>query len=140
MEITANAVQTVLSNQDVLYTETAVTGNNCSILHRQGSGLVTLRGLTSQCRARFKAYFSGNVAVPADGTAGPVSLAFSLNGEPIASTTMTSTPTAVAAFNNISDMIYIDVPKDCCSQIAVRNVGTTAIQIKNANLIVERVA
>lgn len=140
MEITANAVQTVLSNQDVLYTETAVTGNNCSILHRQGSGLVTLRGLTSQCRARFKAYFFGNVAVPADGTAGPVSLAFSLNGEPIASTTMTSTPTAVSAFNNVSDMIYIDVPKGCCSQIAVRNVGTTAIQVKNANLIVERVA
>lgn len=140
MEITANAVQTVLSNQDVLYTETAVTGNNCSILHREGSGLVTLRGLTSQCRARFKAYFSGNVAVPADGTAGPVSLAFSLNGEPIANTTMITTPTAVSAFNNVSDMIYIDVPKGCCYQIAVRNVGTTAIQVKNANLIVERVA
>lgn len=140
MEITANAVQTVLSNQDVLYTETAVTGNNCSILHRQGSGLVTLRGLTSQCRARFKAYFSGNIAVPADGTAGPVSLAFTLNGEPIATTTMIATPTAVSAFNNVSDMIYIDVPAGCCSQVAVRNIGTAAIQVQNANLIVERVA
>jgi hypothetical protein len=45
MELTAVALQTVASNQNVLFTETAVRGN-CSILHRQGSGLVTLRGIT----------------------------------------------------------------------------------------------
>ena len=60
MEVTANALQTVAENQNVLFTDTPV-GGCCSILHREGSGLVTLRGVTSQCRARFKAFFSGNI-------------------------------------------------------------------------------
>ena len=45
MEITAVALQTVEQNQNVLFTDTAVCGGN-SILHRDGSGLVTLRGIT----------------------------------------------------------------------------------------------
>jgi hypothetical protein len=45
MEITANALQTVATNQNVIFTDTAVRGN-CSIIHREGSGLVTLRGIT----------------------------------------------------------------------------------------------
>ena len=60
MEITANALQTVEANQNVIFTETAVCGSN-SIIHREGSGLTTLRGLTNQCRARFRIFFSGNI-------------------------------------------------------------------------------
>jgi len=45
MEITANALQTVLEDQNVLFTETPVSGN-CSIMHRDGSGLTALRGMT----------------------------------------------------------------------------------------------
>ena len=52
MEITANAIQTVEENQNVLFSDTVVCGS-CSMAHRDGSGLVTLRGLTTQCRARF---------------------------------------------------------------------------------------
>ena len=78
MEITANALQTVDTNQNVLFTETPVEGS-CSIIHREGSGLVTLRGITNQCRARFKAFFSGNIALPAGGTVGPISLAIAFN-------------------------------------------------------------
>lgn len=67
MEITANAVQTVAANQDVLFTNVAIAGNS-STVHRSGSGQVTLRGLTNcQCRARFRVTFGGNIAVPADG-------------------------------------------------------------------------
>jgi len=46
MEITANAAQTVAVGQVVVFTETAVSGN-CSMIHREGSGLVSLRGLTN---------------------------------------------------------------------------------------------
>jgi hypothetical protein len=45
MEITSNALQTVPVNQSVYFTDTVIDGN-CSILHRNGSGLVTLKGLT----------------------------------------------------------------------------------------------
>lgn len=90
-EYTANALQTVGVNQNVLLTDEPVKGN-CSIIHRDGSGLVTLRGITNQCRARFRVYFNGNIAIPTGGTVGPISLAISINGEPVASSTMIVTP------------------------------------------------
>ena len=83
MEITANALQTIAAGNDVLFTETAVNGN-CSIIHREGSGLVTLRGLPNgQCRARFRVSFGANIGVPAGGTVAPVSLALAINGEAV---------------------------------------------------------
>ena len=139
MELTANALQTVEANQNVLLTDTVVCGN-CSILHRDGSGLVTLRGITNQCRARFKATFGANIAIPTGGTVEAISIALAINGEPVASTTMIVTPAAVEEFSNVFSAIYLDVPANCCSQISVRNISTQAIEIQNANLIVERVA
>jgi hypothetical protein len=139
MELTANALQTVEAGGNVLFTDTPVCGS-CSILHRDGSGLITLRGLTNQCRARFKAFFSGNIAVPATGTVGPISLALAINGEAVAATTMIQTPAAVSEFANVASAVYIDVPAACCVTISVKNVGTDAIDVQNANLIIERVA
>ena len=139
MELTANALQTVEANQNVLFTDTVVCGS-CSILHRDGSGLVTLRGITNQCRARFKVTFGGNVALLAGGTVEAISLAIAINGEPVASTTMIVTPAAVEEFSNVFTAIYLEVPTNCCSQISVRNISTQAIDVQNANLIVERVA
>jgi hypothetical protein len=72
MEIIANAVQTVAANQNV-YFEDAVTSGNYAIEHRNGSGLVTLRGVTNtQCRARFRVHFGANIAIAEGGTAGPI--------------------------------------------------------------------
>lgn len=141
MEITANAVQTVAANQDVLFTNVAIKSNNCSIVHRSGSGLVTLRGITNgQCRARYKVTFGGNIAIPTGGVVSPISLAIAIDGEPVASTIMIETPASVNAFNNVFSAIFIDVPKRCCSQISVKNISTQTINVQNANLIAERVA
>ena len=139
MELTANAIQTVPANGNVIFTDTVVCGNY-SIMHREGSGLVTLRGLTNQCRARFRVSFGGNIALPTGGTVGPISLAIAINGEPDATTTMISTPAAVEEFNNVFSAIFIDVPKSCCSQISIRNTSNQPVNVQNANLIVERVA
>lgn len=139
MELTANALQTVGTFRDILFTDTAV-GGNCSIIHREGSGLVTLRGITNQCRARFKVHFGANVGFPADGTVGPINVEISINGEPVESSTMISTPAAVEEFNNISRTLFLDVPAGCCTQISVKNTTATEIDVQNANLIVERVA
>lgn len=139
MEITANAIQTVAAGSNVLFTD-EVTSGNCSVLHRDGSGLVALRGLTDQCRARFRVSFGGNIAVPTGGTVEAISLALAVNGEPVATTTMISTPAAVEEYNNVFSAIFIDVPRNCCSQISVRNISEQPVDIQNANLIVERVA
>lgn len=138
-EYTSNALQTVALNQNVLFTDTPVSGNN-SIIHRDGSGLITLRGVTSQCRARYKVTFGGNIAIPTGGTVEAISLAIAINGEAVQTTIMIVTPAAVEEFFNVFSAIYIDVPCGCCSQISVRNTSTQAIDVQNANLIVERVA
>ena len=140
MEITANAAQTVGIGQVVVFTETAVPGN-ISMIHREGSGLVGLRGLTNgQLRARFLVNFSANIAVPTGETVGPISLAIAINGEPVATSTMISTPAAVDEYNNVSAGIFIDVPVGCCSQVSVENTSTIPVSVQNANLMVERVA
>ena len=140
MEITANALQNVVLGGNVLFTDSVINGGNCAIMHRAGSGLVSLRGNTNQCRARYRVSFGGNIAIPTGGTVGPISLAIAINGEPVASTTMITTPTAVEQFNNVFSAIFIDVPRGCCYTISVQNTSDQAIDVQNANLIVERVA
>lgn len=139
MEITANAIQTVNSGSNVQFTETPVQGN-CSILHREGSGITTLRGLTRQCRARYRIFFNGNIAIPTGGTPGAISLAITVNGESVGSATMIATPAAVNEYFNISSSIYVDVPAGYCSQVSIQNNGLVPLSVQNANLIVERVA
>lgn len=139
MEIIANAIQTVNSGSNVQFTETPVPGN-CSILHREGSGMTTLRGLTRQCRARYRIFFNGNIAIPTGGTPGAISLAIAVNGESVGSATMIVTPAAVNEYFNISSSIYVDVPAGCCSQVSIQNNGLVPLNVQNANLIVERVA
>jgi hypothetical protein len=53
---------------------------------------------------------------------------------------MISTPAAVEEYNNVFSAIFLDIPKNCCSQISIQNTSGEAIEIQNANLIVERVA
>ena len=139
MEIIANATQTVLANQNVYFTETAVSGG-CSIFHRAGSGLVTLKGNTQQVRARYKVTFGGNVAISTGGTVDAISLAISLDGEAVPATIMTVTPAAVQEFWNVFGAIFIDVPRGCCMSVSVKNINSQSIDVQNANLIVERVA
>ena len=138
-EYIAVTEQTVAANQNVLFSDVTVCGN-CSIMHRPGSGLVALRGITSQCRARYKVFFSGNIAIPTGGTVEAISLSLSIDGEHVGSSTMIVTPAAVEEYFNVASAVFLDVPKNCCLQVAVRNSSTQDILVQNANLIVERVA
>ena len=139
MEITANAVQTVLENQNVLFTDNVICGSS-SIMHRDGSGLITLRGLTNQCRARFRVSFGANIAIPTGGTVAPISLAMALEGEVVGPTTMIVTPAAVENYFNVSTDIFVDVPRGCCITIGVKNITDQSVLVQNANLIAERVS
>ena len=139
MEITAVALQEVAENQNVLFTDTVICGSP-SIVHRGGSGLVTLRGLTNQCRAQYKVTFGGNIAIPTGGTVEEISLALTIDGEPLGSATMIETPAAVEEFSNVFGAAYIAVPRGCCLTVGVRNTSAQTINVQNANLIVERIA
>ena len=139
MEIIAVATQTVAENQNVLFTD-SVTCGNCSITHRDGSGIVTLRGTTNQCRARYKVTFGGNIAIPTGGTVEAISLALAIDGEGLGSSTMIVTPAAVEEYFNVFGAMFIDVPKGCCLAVSIQNTSAQPILVQNANLIIERVA
>lgn len=138
-EYTNAYVQSVAPNANVVFTEEPVSGKGC-IVHREGSGLITLRGMTNQCRALFRVTFGGNIAIPTGGTVGEISIAIAIDGEPVPSATATVTPAAVANFFNVFSSVFIEVPKGCCVTVSVRNINTQAIEVENANIIVERVA
>ena len=138
-EYTNSNIVSVSAGQNVPLTETAVAGKPC-IVHREGAGIVTLRGLTNQCKARFKVSFGGNIAIPTGGTVEAITAALAINGEPLTATTATVTPAAVENYFNIYVAAFIEVPRGCCVTVAMENTSAQAVSFANSNLIVERVA
>ena len=153
-EFTNNLVQTVNPNQ-VVTLNTTIGCPKGYVYHRNGSGIVTLRGMTSNCFARYQVTFNGNVAIPSTGTVGPISVALAIDGEPVLTSRAIVTPAAVADdpptqnnFFNVTSTAIINVPKGCCFNVSVENTseGATptdpapAILVQNANLTVSRIA
>lgn len=139
-EFTTLGIQTVAAGQNVPLTETSVSGKPC-IVHREGAGIVTLRGLTNgQCKARFKVGFGANIAIAAGGTVEAISAALAINGEPLNSATAIVTPAAAENYFNIYVSAIIDVPRGCCLTVAMENTSTQEINFANSNLVIERVA
>ena len=142
VELTANAAQTVASGANVLFTDTPVKCNRGYVVHRDVAGLVTLRGICNGCSpiARYRVLFVGNLSIPTGGTAEAISVALSLGGEALPTTTATVTPAAVENSWNVATAAFVDVPRGCCVSLAVKNISAQAISVGNANLMIERVA
>lgn len=142
-EYTSNALQTVGLGQNVLFTESPIPCTRGYVIHREGSGILTLRGIVNNCNgcfARYKVSFGANVAIPESGTVAPISIALAIDGEPIPTSSMIVTPAAVGEFWNVYASVFVTVPKGCCYTVAVENTSTQAIDVQNANIIVERTA
>nr|DAD70456.1 MAG TPA: hypothetical protein [Siphoviridae sp. ctnhN1]DAJ18799.1 MAG TPA: hypothetical protein [Siphoviridae sp. ctoof1]DAV35572.1 MAG TPA: hypothetical protein [Bacteriophage sp.] len=129
----------VSAGQNVPLTETAVNSKPC-IVHRAGAGLVTLRGLTNQCRALYKISYGGNIAIPTGGTVEAITAALAVNGEALNSATATVTPAAVENYFNVYVSAQVSVPKGCCVTVAMKNTSAQAVNFANSNLTVERIA
>lgn len=155
-EFTNNAFQTVQPNQPVTL-NTTIGCNKGYVYHRNGSGIVTLRGITNNCFARYQVTFNGNIAIPDGGTApAPISVAIALDGEPLLTSRAIVTPAAAATdpptqenFFNVTSTAIINVPKGCCFNVSVENTSESLtpattpappILVQNANLTVSRIA
>ena len=145
-EYVYNDVQTVQPNQNVILRD-SIPCNKGYVLHRNESGIVTLRGITCGCFARYHVRFNGNIALPEGGTVTPISLALAIDGEPILTSRAIVTPAAVDEYFNVTSAAIITVPKGCCFTVAVENTseadGATPAQpvnVQNSNLTVSRIA
>lgn len=144
MEIIANAIQDVAVNNNILFTDTVVKGNRW-ISHRNGSGLITLKGLRTcgcECqKARYLVTFSGNISAPAiTGTTEELSVAISIDGEPVQATRMRVTIGTPGNYYNVAASTYIEAPSNCCVKVSVMNTSARLINVQNANLTAVRVA
>lgn len=156
-EFAYNPIQLVEPGQNVIL-DTVIPCNKGYVYHRNQSGIVILRGIVNNscgCFARYQVTFNGNIAIPDGGTVGPISVALSIDGEPIQTSraiitpadTATDPPTA-ANFGNVTSTAIITVPKGCCFSVAVENTSGPAapggvapeILVQNANLTVSRIA
>lgn len=140
-EYTASALQIVDADQNVLFTDEPVPCSRGWVVHRAGSGVFKLRGITDKCAAVYRVLFSANIAVPDGGTAAPISVAVAIDGEPQASSLAISTPAEDGQFNNVTAPAIIRVPRGCCANIAVVNTTPTniPIDVQNANLEITRI-
>lgn len=144
MEIISNPVQEVAVNQNILFTDTVIKGNKW-ISHRNGSGLITLKGLRGcdcgcQPKARYLVTFSGNISAPAVTGVTELSVAIAIDGEPIQSTRMRVTIGAAGNYYNVASSTYIEAPNGCCSTVSVENTSAIPINVQNANFTAVRVA
>lgn len=150
-EFTYNPIQIVNPNQPVIL-NTSIACPKGYVLHRNESGIVTLRGAVNNscgCFARYQVTFNGNIAVPEDGTVGAIAVALAIDGEPILTSKAIVTPAAVDEYFNVTSTAIITVPKGCCVNVSVENVSESAdpattpappINVQNANLTVTRIA
>lgn len=148
-EYLANAPQTVALNGPVVFTA-SIPCRRGWVYHRDETGIFILRGITNgQCYATYQVTFNGNIAVPTGGTAGPIAIAITENGEPRPTSRAIITPAAVDEYGNVTSTAIIQVPKGCCFTVSVESVQAVDdpaetpapfISVQNANLVIDRIA
>ena len=134
-------VQTVANDENVLF----LNGNRCCkkglIMHNDSSGVFRVKGVSNCCKTIYKVHFNANIAIATGGTVEPISVALTQNGEVLRNAVATVTPAAIGDFFNVSLETFIELPCGCCDTITVRNISdTTAIDVINANIVIDRVA
>lgn len=137
-----NPIQEVENGQNVLL-EDSIPCNKGYVVHRNGAGILTLRGVVNNscaCFARYQVTFNANIAVPEGETVGEISVALALDGEPLQTSRARVTPAAVDDYFNVTSTAIITIPRGCCYTIAVENTSGIPINVQNANLTVARIA
>ncbi len=150
-EYTYNEVQLIQPGASAVL-NTTIGCNRGYVIHRPGSGILTLRGIVNNPCANFARYrvsFDGNIAIPEGGTAGEIQLAIAIGGEVVPTSIAAATPAAADQYWNVSGFAIVDVPKGCCYTVAVENASVSetpattpapALNLRNLNVEVTRLA
>ncbi len=137
-------VQTVAEDENVLFMDGDRACRKGLVTHRSGSGVFRLKGAPNVCKTIYRVTFNANIAVAAaadGGVLGPISIALKEEGETLGNTTAIVTPAAIGDFFNVSVTTFVEICGPCCVSVSVENVSDgTAIDVTNANIIIDRVA
>ena len=140
-EYSAILPQTVAEDENIIFLDGDRACKKGYITHRSGSGVFRLKGAGNACKTVYRVTFNANIAVAEDGTVGAISVALQEDGETLQNAVATVTPTVAEAFFNVSLTTFIIIPCGCCVTVSVENISDgTAIEVENANIIIDRVA
>lgn len=133
--------QTVATNQNIIFNGTRVKSRRCGcqsgwLNHIEGSGLFTITNRGNQPMA-VELQFNANITAE---SAGATSLALKLNGEAIGGTEMDYTVATANVYQNVSADTLIPVPAGTSLTVSVGNISAGAVLVKDANLIIKKVA
>lgn len=141
LNVIAKSAQTVAVNQNVVFTNTRVKSRRCVcssgwLNHDDGSGLfeVTNRGNLPMA---VEVEFNANVSAAA---AGATALTIELNGEAIGGTEMDYTVATAEVYQNVKASTLIAIPAGSSFTISVGNISTDAVLVKDANIIIKKLA
>lgn len=148
-EFTNNNVQSVALNNALLF-NSSIPCTKGYVLHENETGNFYLRGCTPNCFARYSVTFNGNIAIPTGGAVTPIAVAISVDGETKQTSIAEFVPSAVDIYGNVTSTTIVTVPRDSSRTVSVRYVDATAddaattptpsIEVKNANLVITRIA
>lgn len=133
--------QEVAANQNIIFNNTRVKSRRCGcqsgwLNHIEGSGLFTISNRGNQPMA-VELQFNANVTAAA---AGATALALKLNGEVIGGTEMDYTVVTADVYQNVSAVTLIPVPAGMSLTVSAGNISAGAVLVKDANLIIKKVA
>ena len=89
------------------------------------TGILNLRGGSSNRFARYEVELLANVAIPENGELTPIGVAITLNGVPIPESVAIVTPAAAEDVWHISTSATITVPCGCCVSVSAAYVDAT---------------
>lgn len=133
----AVATQAVAANNNVLFPTDRIRTKSCNsccgwLSHDTGSGLFTLTkpGI-------YEIHYNANITSTDTGTA---SLVLEQNGEPIGGTQSIYTIATASALGNVSASTLVCVPCGASYTITLTNNSTLALNVQDANIVIEKIA
>lgn len=147
-EYSAIAVQTVNPGESIIFTATTSPCRRGFVRHNDETGNFLLSGWVpnnsycpccgNEASAVYLVDFGANIAIPEGGTAGEISVAYSIDGGTDAASVMTVTPAAIEEYFNVSRSKEVDIWNNCCQTITIRNTSDQPILVQQATLRITR--
>ena len=134
--------QTVLTQGIILFSVDRVRSNRSNaccggwLFHDLGSGQFTLTNKGCGCDV-FEIQFNTNLTAA---TPDALALVIQSNGEAIGGTEMDYTPAAANVYQSVSVSTLVKVPSGSSVTISIKNLSTVSALVKDANIIIKKIA
>lgn len=137
--VTAQTVATQASIPFVTDRVRSNRSNSCAggwLTHDVGDSNFTLTNC-SKCCSVFEIQFNTNLS---SATVGALALVIQADGTAIGGTEMDYTPATASVYESVSASTLVKVPPCGSTTISVKNISASSVLVKDANIIIKKIA